>query len=147
MIIILKSGVTDDQIDHVIERVESFGLKAHLSRGTHRTIVGVIGDKSELQPERFRAISGVADVIAVLPSYKLASVEAQPEPSVVEVGGVKIGGGHLAMIAGPVRDRKRRADGHHRPLGAMQRAPTFCAAERSNRAPVPTPTKAWAKRG
>ena len=101
MIIILKSGVTEDQISHVIERVESLGLKAHLSRGTHRTIIGVIGDKSQLVPERFQAISGVADVISVLPSYKLASNEAHPEPSVVDVAGVKIGGGSLAMIAGP----------------------------------------------
>jgi 3-deoxy-7-phosphoheptulonate synthase len=54
-----------------------------------------------LQPARFQAISGVADVISVLPSYKLASNEAHPEPSVVDVAGVKIGGGSLAMIAGP----------------------------------------------
>ncbi len=101
MIIILKAGVTEDQISHVIARVESLGLKAHLSRGTHRTIIGVIGDKSQLQPARFQAISGVADVISVLPSYKLASNEAHPEPSVVDVAGVKIGGGSLAMIAGP----------------------------------------------
>jgi 3-deoxy-7-phosphoheptulonate synthase len=101
VIIILKSNVTEDQIRHVIERVESQGLRAHLSRGTHRTIVGVIGDKSQLQSTAFQAISGVADVISVLPPYKLASIDAHPEPSVVNVRGVKIGGGHLAMIAGP----------------------------------------------
>lgn len=101
MIIILKSGATEDQIQHVVERVESLGLRAHLSRGTHRTIIGVIGDKSQLQPSRFKAITGVADVIEVLPSYKLASLDAHPEPSVVDVKGVKIGGGNLAMIAGP----------------------------------------------
>ena len=49
MIIILKSGATDAQIDHVIERVESLGLRAHLSRGTHRTIIGVIGDESQFE--------------------------------------------------------------------------------------------------
>ena len=101
MIIILKAGTTDAQIDHVIARVESLGLKAHLSRGTHRTIIGVIGDKSQFEPATFHAIPGVADVIRVLPAYKLASNEAHPEPSVVDVGGVKIGGGNLAMIAGP----------------------------------------------
>ncbi len=101
MIIILKSGATDEQIDHVIARVESYGMQAHLSRGTHRTIIGVIGDKSQLQPSRFRAIPGVADVISVLPAYKLASRDAHPEPSVVDVAGTKIGGGHLAMVAGP----------------------------------------------
>jgi 3-deoxy-7-phosphoheptulonate synthase len=101
VIIILKSGATEEQIQHVIERVESHGMSAHLSRGTHRTIIGVVGEKSQLQPARFQAIAGVADVILVMPSYKLASLDAHPEPSIVDVGGVKIGGGNLAMIAGP----------------------------------------------
>jgi 3-deoxy-7-phosphoheptulonate synthase len=101
MIIILKSGAGDDQIDHVIQRVEALGLKAHLSRGTYRTIIGVIGDEQKLQAEPLRAIPGVADVIPVLPPYKLASREAHPQPSIVDVAGVKIGGGNLGMIAGP----------------------------------------------
>ncbi len=101
MIIILKPGATDEQIDHVIGRVEALGLRAHLSRGTHRTIIGVIGDESQFEPGQFQVIPGVADVIRVLPPYKLASAEAHPEPSVVNVGGVRIGGGHLAMVAGP----------------------------------------------
>jgi 3-deoxy-7-phosphoheptulonate synthase len=101
VIIILKSGATDAQIDHVVERVESLGLRAHLSRGQFRTIIGVIGDESKLQTAPLRAIPGVADVIPVLPPYKLASNEAQREPTVVDVAGVKIGGGFLAMIAGP----------------------------------------------
>ena len=101
MIIILKPNTTDEQIDHVVRVVEELGLKAHLSRGTYRTVIGVIGDESKLQGSPLRAIPGVADVIPVLPPYKLASLEAHPAPTVVEVAGVKIGGGHLAMIAGP----------------------------------------------
>src|SRR5262245_50409354 len=101
MIIILKPGVSDDEIGHVIERVESLGLKAHLSRGTYRTIIGVIGDEQKISAEPLRAVPGVYDVIPVLPPYKLASREAHPQPSIVEVSGVKIGGGNLAMIAGP----------------------------------------------
>ncbi len=101
MIIILKAGSSDAQIDHVIARVESLGLKAHLSRGTYRTIIGVIGDESIFEPSAFQAMPYVADVIRVLPAYKLASNEAHPEPSVVDVSGVKVGGGNLAMIAGP----------------------------------------------
>lgn len=101
MLIILKPGVTDEQIDHVVDRVESLGLKAHLSRGTYRTIIGVIGDEARLQVSPLQAIAGVAEVIPVLPPYKLASSEAHPEPSVIDVAGVKVGGGHLAMIAGP----------------------------------------------
>ena len=85
----------------MIRRVESLGLKAHLSRGTFRTIIGVIGDESQFQPEQFQVLPGVVDVIRVLPAYKLASAEAHPQPSVVNVAGVDIGGGNLAMIAGP----------------------------------------------
>jgi 3-deoxy-7-phosphoheptulonate synthase len=101
MIIILKSGATDDQVAHVIDFVEGLGLKAHLSRGTYRTIIGVIGDEQKIAVEPLKAVSGVQDVIPVLPPYKLASREAHPQSSIVEVAGVKIGGGNLAMIAGP----------------------------------------------
>jgi len=101
VIIILQSGASEDQIQHVVERVEALGLKAHLSRGTYRTIIGVIGDEQKIGAEPLRAIPGVQDVVPVLPPYKLASKEAHPQPSVVEVAGVKIGGGHMAMIAGP----------------------------------------------
>jgi 3-deoxy-7-phosphoheptulonate synthase len=101
VIIVLKPNVTDEQIKHVVERVESLGLKAHLSKGTYRTIIGVIGDEMVLQGSPLEAIPGVAQVVPILPPYKLASNEAHPAPSVVNVRGVKIGGGHLAMIAGP----------------------------------------------
>ncbi|MDZ4779320.1 MAG: 3-deoxy-7-phosphoheptulonate synthase [Planctomycetia bacterium] len=109
MIIVLKSNVTEDQIRHVIERIESLGMKAHLSRGTYRTIIGVIGDERKLQGEPITAIPGVADVVPILPPFKLASLEAHPTPSIVNVAGIKIGGGHLAMIAGPcaVEDAER----------------------------------------
>lgn len=109
VILILKSGVSEDQVTHVLERVEALGFQAHLSRGTYRTIVGIIGDESELTPESLSAIPGVSKVIPVLPPYKLASLEAHPEPSVIDVSGVKVGGGHLAMIAGPcsVEDPER----------------------------------------
>ncbi len=101
MIIILKENVTDQQIDHVVERIEALGLKAHLSRGTYRTVIGVIGDETIAHGAPLEAIPGVASVVPVLPPYKLASLAAHPQPSVINVGGVRIGGGHLAMIAGP----------------------------------------------
>jgi len=101
VIIVLKPQATEAQIQHVIDRVEQLGLRAHLSRGTYRTVIGVIGDESKISSEPLEAIPGVASVVPILPPYKLASIEAQPEPTVVDVAGVKIGGGHLAMIAGP----------------------------------------------
>jgi 3-deoxy-7-phosphoheptulonate synthase len=93
----------------VLDRVESLGFRTHLSRGTFRTILGLIGDESKTTPEALRSIPGVAEVIPVMPPYKLASKEAHPQPSVVDVSGVKIGGGSLAMIAGPcsVEDPER----------------------------------------
>ncbi|HTN74684.1 MAG TPA: 3-deoxy-7-phosphoheptulonate synthase [Pirellulaceae bacterium] len=101
MIIVLKSDVTDAELQHVLERVESLGFKTHLSRGTYRSILGLIGDERKTSPEALRAIPGVSDVIPVMQPYKLASLEAHPQPSIVDVAGVKIGGGFLAMIAGP----------------------------------------------
>jgi len=101
MIIILRSDVTEPQVEHVLERAEALGYQAHLSRGTYRTIIGLIGDEQRLQIEPLRAIPGVADVVPVMPPYKLASLEAHPQPSVVSVGGVRIGGGHFGLIAGP----------------------------------------------
>ncbi|MEN1682085.1 MAG: 3-deoxy-7-phosphoheptulonate synthase [Planctomycetota bacterium] len=105
MIIILKENATDEQVDHVVGRVEKLGLKTHLSRGTYRTVIGVIGDESKLQASSPEAIPGVAEVIPVMPAYKLASREAHPQASVVTVGtgeaATKVGGGHLGMIAGP----------------------------------------------
>lgn len=109
MILILQNKVTDQQIDHVLSRVEAMGLQHHLSRGTFRTIVGIIGDEEQLREEPLHAIPGVAKVIPVLPPYKLASIDAHPEPSIIDVSGVKIGGGHLGLIAGPcsVEDPER----------------------------------------
>ena len=101
MILILRSDATDEQINHVVQRVEELGLQAHLSRGTYRTIVGIIGDEDKLRAEPLLAIPGVAEVVPILPPYKLASREAHPQPSIVDVSGVKIGGGQLGMIAGP----------------------------------------------
>lgn len=101
VILILKSDATDEQVQHVLQRVEELGFQAHLSRGTHRTIIGLIGDDSKLHGEPLDAIPGVAQVVPVLPPYKLASIEAHPQPSIVQMGSVRIGGGHLAMIAGP----------------------------------------------
>jgi 3-deoxy-7-phosphoheptulonate synthase len=101
VIIILKPHATDEQIAHVVERVEELGLRTHLSRGQYRTIIGVIGDEAKVYATPLSAISGVAEVIPILPPYKLASKESQRETTVVDVAGVKVGGGNLAMIAGP----------------------------------------------
>jgi 3-deoxy-7-phosphoheptulonate synthase len=98
MIIVLRPNSTPQQIDHVLERIQELGFRPHLSAGQHRTIIGVIGDEDKLQAEPLAAIPGVEQVLPIL---KLASREFHPQDSVVHVGRVAIGGGALAMIAGP----------------------------------------------
>ncbi|OJW23466.1 MAG: 3-deoxy-7-phosphoheptulonate synthase [Planctomycetales bacterium 71-10] len=101
MIIVLKPHSAPDVVAHVLERIEELGLTPHLSQGVARTVIGVIGDESKLQAEPLEAIPGVEKVVPILKPFKLASREFHPEDSVFDVKGVKIGGGHLAMIAGP----------------------------------------------
>jgi 3-deoxy-7-phosphoheptulonate synthase len=101
MIIVLRPHPTDEEIDHVVERIHELGFKAHLSKGEHRTIIGVIGDESKLQAEPLQAIPGVEQVLPILKPFKLASREFNQKDTVIEVGKVKVGGGSLAMIAGP----------------------------------------------
>jgi 3-deoxy-7-phosphoheptulonate synthase len=101
MIIVLKPQPTPDQIQHVLERIEELGFQPHLSQGVSRTIIGVIGDERKLQATPLQAIDGVEQVIPVLKPFKLASREFRPEPSVIEAKGIRIGGGHLGIIAGP----------------------------------------------
>src|SRR6266404_4724292 len=101
MIIVLKPHSTTEQIDHILERIRELGFKPHLSRGEKRTIIGVIGDEDQLQVEPLAAIPGVEQVLPILKPFKLASRDFKPADTVVNVAGVRIGGGSLAMIAGP----------------------------------------------
>jgi 3-deoxy-7-phosphoheptulonate synthase len=101
MIIVLRPHSTQEQIDHVLERIQELGFKPHLSQGEHRTIIGVIGDENKLQAEPLSAIPGVEQVLPILKPFKLASREFHKADTVVKVGKVRIGGGSMAMIAGP----------------------------------------------
>ena len=101
MIIVLRPQSTPEQIDHILERIQELGFKPHLSRGEHRTIIGVIGDENKLQAEPLQAIPGVEQVLPILKPFKLASREFHKGDTVVQVGKVRIGGGSMAMIAGP----------------------------------------------
>jgi 3-deoxy-7-phosphoheptulonate synthase len=101
MIIVMQSKAAEGDIQAVIDRVKGLGLNAHLSRGTERTIIGVIGDERVVQRENFSVLPGVEEVIPILKPYKLASREFRPADTVVDVAGVKIGGRALVVIAGP----------------------------------------------
>src|SRR5215475_12777606 len=101
MIIVLKPNTTTAEMEHVLDRIRELGFKPHLSQGEHRTIIGVIGDENKLQAEPLAAIAGVEQVLPIMKTYKLASREFAKRDTVVVVGKVRIGGGSLAMIAGP----------------------------------------------
>src|SRR5438309_4661145 len=101
MIIVIRPNATPAEIDHIVERIHELGLKPHLSKGEHRTIIGVIGDENKLQAEPLQAIAGVEQVLPIMKPFKLASREFNKKDTVVTVGKVKIGGGAMAMIAGP----------------------------------------------
>ena len=101
MIIVMRSAATQTDIDQVVERITQHGLKPHISRGVERTIIGAIGDERILRNVPFQALPGVEEVLTILKPFKLASRDFKTEPSVVEVNGVAVGGGRLAVIAGP----------------------------------------------
>jgi len=102
MIIVLRPDATEDQIKHIIERVQKLGLKPHVSKGTERTIIGVIGPEEVLQVTPLEVFPGVERVMPVLAPYKLVSREFRPENSIIDLGkGVKIGGKKIVVMAGP----------------------------------------------
>jgi 3-deoxy-7-phosphoheptulonate synthase len=102
MIIITRYDITDEELDHIRERVEAAGLHTHLSRGERRTIIGCIGDEAKLAEVPLRSLAGVEQVLPVLKPYKLASKEFSAQNTIVRVGAnASIGSDVLTVIAGP----------------------------------------------
>jgi 3-deoxy-7-phosphoheptulonate synthase len=101
MIIVMEPNHQEEDLQRLINRLEDLGLKAHLSRGEHRTIVGAIGDEQILREVPLESLPGVEKVMPILKPYKLVSREFKPENTVIEVQGQQIGGNHIQMIAGP----------------------------------------------
>ncbi|MCR4436393.1 MAG: 3-deoxy-7-phosphoheptulonate synthase [Clostridiales bacterium] len=101
MVIVMKPGCQDSEISEVSKALESLGLGVHISRGMERTIIGVIGDKRLLNDIPIELMPGVEKTVPIVESYKLASKTFKPEPSIIDVKGVKIGGKELVIMAGP----------------------------------------------
>lgn len=103
MIINMASSATEDQINHVIDRVKECGFLPHVIQGAERTVIGAVGKnrgrRSEL--EALRVAPGVEDIITISQPFTLVSLQLQPERTIVDVAGVKIGGPELVVIAGP----------------------------------------------
>jgi len=101
MIVVLKPGLSEQEIQSVTERIQSLGLRAHLSVGKERTIIGAIGDERQLSDQTLESYPGVEKVLPILKPYKLVSREFQKENSIIEVGGQRIGGKKVHVMAGP----------------------------------------------
>ena len=101
MIAVLKRGTTDQQRDHLIQWLKNMNLDVHVSSGQEVTVLGLVGDTSRVDMELLNSLEIVESVKRVSEPYKQANRKFRPEDTVVDINGVKIGGGHFAMIAGP----------------------------------------------
>src|SRR6187549_1254933 len=109
MIVVMKPGSTQDQVEHVIKLVREMGLREHVIVGTERTVVAVIGDDRFKDRSVMETIDGVDKVVPILAPYKMASREVKKERSVVPLlmkpkGGAAaptVGGTRVAVMAGP----------------------------------------------
>jgi phospho-2-dehydro-3-deoxyheptonate aldolase len=101
MLIVMKSDATQSDVDKVLAVIEKLGFRGHAMPGETRTAIGVTGNKGAVDPANFENLPGVADAIRVTQPYKLISRDLKPEKSAIRVGNSYIGGGELAMIAGP----------------------------------------------
>ena len=101
MITVLKAETTKKQRDKLIEWFESQGLKVHISEGEFQTVLGLVGDTSKIDEELVESLEMVESVKRISEPFKSANRKFHPEDSVVDISGVKIGGGNFAIIAGP----------------------------------------------
>jgi len=97
----MSPTATRENLKKVQDKIVSMGLTYHMSKGASRTIVGVIGDKKVISSLQMKAFDGVEKTVQITEKYKLVSREFKPNDSVVNVGGVLVGGGNLAVMAGP----------------------------------------------
>jgi 3-deoxy-7-phosphoheptulonate synthase len=102
MMIVMKEGATEEQIDAVVKRVEAVGCSAHASKGEFLTVIGAIGDRDSVQNLGLEGAPGVDHLVPILKPYKLASAQFRKgERSVFEIEGRRVGGDNFVLIAGP----------------------------------------------
>ena len=101
MLVVMKPNASQDEVDAVVAQVRSLGLVPHAIPGAQRVAIGITGNKGALDPALFEGLPGVRDAIRVSQPFKLVSREVKAEDTVIDVGGVFIGGPRVAVIAGP----------------------------------------------
>src|SRR5262245_31658227 len=98
MIVVMQAGGSQRQIDHVIELIESLGLRSHVIVGTERTVIAALGEKRDGAKQALETGEGVEQVVPILAPYKMASTEVKKERTVVTALRLKVGGRHLGVI-------------------------------------------------
>ena len=101
MIIVMGKDVTDEQVGAVVRKLETAGLKANISRGIERTVIGAIGDERQLTEEMFTPLPGVESAMHIVKQYKIVSRESHRANTVIDIGGIPLGGNQIQVIAGP----------------------------------------------
>ena len=101
MIVVMKRSSSQQEVDSIIGRLKEQGLAGHLSTGTERTVIGVVGSTFPELKDSLEMMAGVEDVIPISKPYKLSSREFQPESTIIDVNGIKIGGDDVVIMAGP----------------------------------------------
>jgi len=101
MIIVMQRNASEEAIAAVEAKILAHGLQVHISRGTERTLIGAVGDERKLDPEMFDPMPGVEKSMHILKQYKMVAREWHEENTVIDAGGVPIGGATVQMIAGP----------------------------------------------
>lgn len=101
MIIVMRPGASSRQIDTVEEMLKEFGFKTHPIYGQEKTVIGAVGDKRALNADGIINLPGVEKIVPILKPYKLVGRELKQEDTIIDVRGVRIGGDHLVIMAGP----------------------------------------------
>jgi 3-deoxy-7-phosphoheptulonate synthase len=101
MIVVMKAGTSQRQIDHVVERVEQLGLRSHVVVGTEITVIAALGEKRDGAKQSLETMEGVDKIVPILAPYKIASNEVRKEPTQVRARQLAVGAGKLGVIAGP----------------------------------------------
>ena len=101
MIIVMKASSTADQVQRVIDRITELGLAPHPSKGEFRTIIGAIGAKTMAMQQQLEQLAGVDEVMAITQPYKLASRQFREADTILDIKGIRVGGPHVNIIAGP----------------------------------------------
>jgi 3-deoxy-7-phosphoheptulonate synthase len=102
MILVIKNNITEEQFNHIIEKIKELGFSPHISRGVKKTIIGLIGEQAERYKEIFESMEGVEQISEIEKPFKLASREFKEENTIVKINPqVEIGGKKIVVIAGP----------------------------------------------